>query len=93
MTGRSIWLFGHPEHKNPSIIDVIGNCSWFRKMLLTENGEQTEIGEQTKNGEQTEKLITESPLINGLRGPIISCIQLSVLLLTRAKLHNVTLVY
>ena len=41
----SIWLFGHLEHKNLSIIDAMGDCSRIRK-IVTENRQRIENGEQ-----------------------------------------------
>ena len=55
MLCRQIWLFGHPENQNLSIIDAMGQYSRIRKNVT--DGEQ-----RTENGEQrTEKQITEAP--------------------------------
>ena len=43
--GRSIWLFGHPQHQNTSIIDAMGYCSRIKKDV-TENREQVENREK-----------------------------------------------
>ena len=49
MLGRSIWLFGHPEYQNLSIIDAMGNCIRIRKNVT--DREQTENGEQRTDRE------------------------------------------